>query len=377
MAKGVAMERLQKAQIIKDLSQKMVFLAGPRQVGKTWLARDISSGFSRTVYLNWDSLQDRKLIQGEGWMRSTELLILDEIHKMEGWKGYLKGVFDTRPAGMKILVTGSARLDFVRQTGESLAGRFFLHRLLPLAPSELVGTAFATDTDRLMRRGGFPEPFLSADDQEAQRWRRSFVDGMIREDVLDLERIRDLRAMQLVLELLRSRVGAPVSFQSLSEDTGVSPNTVKKYVDILEALYVIFPVRPWADSVARSLLKNPKIYFYDNGLVLGDEGAVFENLVACCLQKHVYSRADASGGDHRLHYIRTKDGREVDFCLVQDGRPRLLVEAKAGDTDFGRQLTLFSKSLNVPGVQVVKDLKHERRSGMLELRLAHSWLAGL
>ncbi|MFH1531492.1 MAG: ATP-binding protein [Pseudomonadota bacterium] len=378
------MNRAQTPQILGDLGKKLVFLVGPRQVGKTWLAKALSAGFQRPVYLNWDSLTDRRVIRTEGWLRSTDLLVLDEIHGMLEWKQFLKGVFDTKPEGQQILVTGSARLDFIRQGGASLAGRFFVHRLLPFSPSEVAGadsTTILSDPDlaleRLLERGGFPEPFLADDPLEAERWRRSYIDGLIREDVLDFERIHDLAAMKTLLELLRRRVGSLVSYQSLSEDLSVSPNTVKKYISILEALYIVFRVTPWSDSVARSLLKAPKLYFYDVGLVAGDEGARFENLVALSLLKHALSLTDRTGSDNVLHYIRTKEGREVDFFLSRDHRPVQLIEAKLSETDFSPALRTFSGSLSVPGVQVVRDLRHERQQGTLQLRRAATWLAEL
>lgn len=127
------MERFQEAAILLDLKKKMVFLCGPRQVGKTWLAKKIASDFPKSVYLNYDRLEDREIIRREGWRSSAELLVLDEIHKMKGWKNYLKGVFDTRDPHLKILVTGSSRLEMFRHAGDSLAGRFFRHRLLPFS----------------------------------------------------------------------------------------------------------------------------------------------------------------------------------------------------------------------------------------------------
>ena len=371
------MERTQRARVVRDLAKKIVFLVGPRQVGKTWLARDVARDFRHPTYLNWDSLPDRKIIRGQAWLASTDLLILDELHKMKGWKGFLKGVFDTRPAGLRVLVTGSARMDFLRQAGPSLAGRFFTHRLLPFSPAELAGSPLADDLDRLMGRGGFPEPLLADVDEDADRWRSQYVDGLIREDVLDFERVHDLRALQVVLELLRSRVGTPVSYQSLAEEACVAPNTARKFVAILEALFVVFRVTPWTDHVARSLRKNPKLYFYDVGLVKGDDGARFENLVALCLLKHVLGEADRTGRDHRLHYVRTKDGREVDFCVVADGRASLLVEAKWAEADVDSSLRRYATALGVRGVQVVRHLHRERRDDPVDVRAAGPFLREL
>ena len=134
-------------------------------------------------------------------------MILDEIHKMPNWKNYLKGVYDTKPSHQKILVTGSARLEVFNQVGDSLAGRYFLHRLMPFSPAELEKIGKNVDLERFMVRGGFPEPFLCDDAVDAKRWRLQYVDSLLRTDVLDFENIHNLNAIRLVFELLRERVG--------------------------------------------------------------------------------------------------------------------------------------------------------------------------
>ncbi|MBU0463188.1 MAG: ATP-binding protein [Proteobacteria bacterium] len=354
------MERQQKQHIINDLKKKMVFITGPRQVGKTWLAKEIARLFPKSVYLNYDSAGDRKIIKDEVWLEDTQLLILDELHKMKGWKNYLKGVYDTKPAGMMILVTGSARLEAFRQQGDSLAGRFFRHRLLPFSPAESAHVGVSVDPTIFLNRGGFPEPFLADNNTDADRWRMQYIDGLIRTDILDFERIHDFKAIQLILEMLRSRTGSPISYQSIAEDVSVSPNTVKKYIQILESLFIIFKVTPYSRNIARSVLKTPKIYFYDTGMVKGDEGAIFENMVALCLLKHVCARVDLEGKPASLHYIRTKDGAEVDFCLAQDNTLELLIEAKRSEARPVRALINFSKRYDTPATQLVLHLKRER-----------------
>lgn len=371
------MRRDQEVRIRKDLAKKMVFIVGPRQVGKTWLAKEIGKSFEHTVYLNYDRFEDRQIIGDEAWLDHTELLILDELHKMAGWKNYLKGVFDTRRPGLRILVTGSARLDAFRQAGDALTGRYFAHRLLPFSPSELKGTELEGALDRLMRRGGFPEPLLADEEVDADRWRLQYVDGLIRTDILDFERIHDLRAMQLVLQLLQRGVGSPVSTASIARDVGVAPNTVKKYIQVLEALFIVFRVTPHSRNVARSILKEPKIYFFDTGLVKDDPGTRFENMVAVCLFKHAMGMTDSQGKAHALHYLRTKEGKEVDFCLLRQGNPVLLAEAKLSGSTLIPQLALFSERLRVPAVQLVRHLKRERKEAGIEIRNALTFLASL
>jgi len=371
------MKREQKEQILKDLEKKIVFIVGPRQVGKTWLAKEIAKDFKKPVYLNYDRAEDRSIIKNESWLTSTDLLILDELHKMKGWKNYLKGVFDTKPEHMKILVTGSARLSTFKKSGDSLAGRFFSHTLLPFSPSELKDTEFSADIERFMERGGFPEPFLAENINDSNRWRLQYIDGLIRTDILDFEKVHDLRALETVLELLKGRVGATVSYSSIANDVGIAPNTVKKYVQIFEALYVVFRLTPFSKNIARSLMKEPKIYFYDTGLVNGDNGAKFENLVAVSLLKHVLAKKETEGIEWNLNYIRTKDKKEIDFCIVKNGYAEHFIEAKFSDSSVTPALAGFSEKFKIPATQVVFDLKRERKESNFEIISASSFLCDL
>lgn len=371
------MERIQKELIRRDLQKKMVFLAGPRQTGKTTLAKELAQEFDSWIYLNYDHLEDRRIIMEEAWLPSVELLIFDEIHKMANWKNYLKGVYDTKRGEQKILVTGSARLEIFNEVGDSLAGRYFLHRLFPLSPVECDKANVPYSLDPFLERGGFPEPFLEEDVIQANRWRLQYVDSLLKSDVLDFETIHHIKAIRLIFELLRERVGSPTSYTSLAEDVAISPNTVKKYIQILETLYVIFRVPPFSHNIARSLMKEPKIYFFDTGLVKGDNGVKFENLVANCLLKHVHAKIDYRGEEYRLRYLRTKEKQEVDFALVHNQQVEKMIEVKHASDEVGPGLLYFQKKYDLPAILVVKELKQEKIVKGIEVVKGLNFLKGL
>jgi uncharacterized protein len=378
------MKRYADDLIQKDLAKKMVFVTGARQVGKTTLSKlllDETPG----QYLNYDVGEDRAVILRQGWRAQAKLVVLDEIHKMPDWKRWLKGVVDGKPKGQQLLVTGSARLDTFRQAGESLAGRFFAWRLHPISTREWCEQTGAQPADaltHLLERGGFPEPCLAQTDDDAQRWRRQYFDGLIRNDVLEFSRLYELTAMRLFAELLRQRVGSPLSLASMARDLNVSPVTLKRYLDILEALYIVFVVRPWHHNIARATLQAPKVYFFDTGLVQGDEGIRFENLVACHLLKHVHWQQDAKGKEVDLHYVRTKDGAEVDFCLSHKAPSgdtlTHLIECKLSDTKPHRALTRFAAQWpQAEVVQVLRNLNHPIQAGAVSIQPAAPWLHSL
>jgi uncharacterized protein len=380
------MNRYLENRIRQDLHKKMILLTGPRQVGKTTLSRNLQQEQPNSIYLNYDTPADRAIMLAQTWPQRAPLLILDEIHKMPNWKAWLKGVFDGRANNdgihQEILVTGSARMDTFRQTGESLAGRYFSWRLHPISVREWCEQTTASPAQaltHLLERGGFPEPALAESDEEAQRWRRAYFNDLIREDVLEFSRLHEVNAMRLFAQTLQQRVGSPLSIASIARDMAVAPKTLTRYLEILEALYIVFTVRPWSRNITRATLMQPKVYFFDTGLVKGDAGVRFENLTACHLLKHVHWQQDALGKQSDLHYIRTKDGAEVDFALsdANGENPVLthLIECKLSDAKPHTALKRFGlEQPNAVAVQVVRDLRHEQDINGLQVRDAAAWL---
>ncbi len=372
------MRRYSEGAIKRDLAKKIVLLSGPRQVGKTTLSKQLFESFA---YLSYDAASDRPVIDREEWPKDVRLVVFDELHKKKAWKSWLKGVYDTRGIPPAILVTGSARLDLMRKGGDSLAGRFFSHRLHPLTVREIVAELGETPEaalQGLLARGGFPEPYLGRSEDDARRWRRTHTDTIIRGDLLDLEAIRDIRSVEILVDLLRTRVGSPTSSASLARDLGVSIPTIQRWLAILEGLCLIFAVTPHHRNIARSLLKEPKYYFYDIGDVEAGPGARLENAVAAALLRELQRIEDLSGRRTSLRYLRDREGREVDFLAVIDEQPALMVEVKAGHDSFTRALFKFRPALGgVRAVQVVADLDRRRESAGVEMLPAGDFLAGL
>jgi predicted AAA+ superfamily ATPase len=322
-----ATRRYLQDQVEHDLARKMVFLAGPRQVGKTTLARSLEGGAGG--YLNWDVAADRERIL-RGRFPDAPLWVLDEVHKYHRWRNLLKGLWDGRDAGRRILVTGSARLDLYRRGGDSLQGRYHLLRMHPFSVAE-VGAISPDAFGQLLRLGGFPEPFLGGSETQARRWSRDYRTRIVRDEVQDLERVSDLGTLELLVLSLPERVGSPLSLNALREDLGVSHRTVARWMDVLERLCAVFRVPPFGAPRLRAVRKSQKHYHLDWSVV--PEPARFENLVACHLLKWVHHEQDVNGRDLDLRYFRDVDGREVDFVVVEGRRAVLVVEAKWSDAD--------------------------------------------
>jgi hypothetical protein len=322
----VGRSRYLTAQAREDLTRKMVFVAGARQVGKTTFARALPG--ASAGYLNWDVPADRERIL-KRTLPAGSFWVFDEFHKFRGWRNYLKGLWDGRPKGQRVLVTGSARLDFYRFGGDSLQGRYHLLRMHPLSVAEL-GVTSAADWRALRTLGGFPEPFFGGSARQARRWSTEHRNFLIRDELVSLERVDDIGRLELLALRLPELVGAPLSINSLREGLEVSHKTLTRWVTLLERLYALVLVPPFGSPRVRAIKKSPKHYHLDWTLP-SLPGASFENLVAIHLLKWVHYRQDVEGLDLELRYFRDVDGREVDFVVTDRRKPVLIVEAKLDD----------------------------------------------
>ena len=332
----------------EDLGRKMVFLGGPRQVGKTTLAKALPGGADG--YLSWDDPADRARILARE-LPDSDLWVLDEIHKHRAWRGLVKGLFDKRVKKQRILITGSARLDLYRHGGDSLQGRYHFLRLHPFSVAEL-GLRTREELGALMSLGPFPEPYSSGSLRHARRWSRDYRTRLIREDVRDLERVSDLGKLELLVTRLPELVGSPLSVNALREDLQLAHKTVEAWIGILERLYAVYRVPPFGTPKLRAVRKAQKHYHMDWSVV-PSEPARFENLVAGHLLKWVEREQDVEGRDLELRYFRDIDGREVDFVVVEGRKPVLFVECKVDDAPLDSGLRyLVERFPGVPAWQL-------------------------
>ena len=330
--------------IVSDLKKKMVFVGGPRQVGKTTLAKSLL-GSNPKGYLNWDVAAHRERILKQE-LPVSEFWIFDEIHKYRSWRNFLKGLYDA-DTKQKILVTGSARLDYYRRGGDSLQGRYFYLRLHPLSVAELKISS-PRDFERLLTFGGFPEPYFGQNEIDAKRWSRDYRTRLLQEDLMPLERIQDIGHLELLTLRLPELVGSPLSINALREDLQVSHKTLSKWLDILERLYAIFRLSPFGAPKLRAVKKEQKHYHFDWSLV-PKKSYQFENLVAGHLLKWVHFKQDTEGSDVDLRYFRDVDKREVDFIVTKKNKPVQAIECKWDDDPVGDGLKYFKNKF--PGCE--------------------------
>lgn len=371
---------------------RMAFVTGPRQCGKTTLARMMQEGRrSQDLYRNWDDFSFRKELAADpyGFMDAYRpshpkrpLAVLDEIHKFPRWKMYLKGLWDTRQDRADILVTGSGRLDIYQRGGDSLLGRYHQYRLHPLSLSEILGRKFSPDRDTfprimehvmkgadapsreaeqaftsLLRFGGFPEPFLAQSPRRHRLWLREKRERLTREDLRDLTRIQMISSVEQMVELLVPRAGSLLSLNNLRQELGVTLDSVRLWLAQLERLYYCYRILPYAGKLARSLRRKPKLYLHDWSEI-PEEGKRFENMMASALSRWCNFAQDWGQEKLGLHFVRDKEKREVDFLLTHEGKPQLLVEARLSDLQPSAALHYFAGKLGgIPKLLVVANAR--------------------
>lgn len=394
----------------------MVLVAGPCQCGKTTVAKAIASRFAQSHYLNWDIASHRARLLGDPAFfasaprrdASVPLVVFDEIHKHRDWKNYLKGVSDEFAGAFQFLVTGSGRLDLYQAGGDSLAGRYLAFQLWPFTLAELAAErrgavadlasavdGFVADPHGIDLSGlpwqreiwqtldqcsGFPEPFLAGRRQSYRRWSLAYARALVREDVRELADVRRVADMETLFALLPGRVGSPLSLPSLAGDLKLAYTTVQAWLGLFERFFLTFSLPTWTHHVARALQKERKTYLFDAARI-DDPGLRFENLVALELARAASAWTAWGLGEFTLHFVRTKDGLEVDFLLARDRQPVLLVEAKLSDSAPSKALLAVQQQLKVPAVQLVGNLDayaiHQRLGQRLLVAPAAAWLAGL
>src|SRR3989304_8521885 len=352
--------------ILRDLNEKMVFIGGAKQVGKTSLARYIAENYFRSYdYLNWDSRDDRKNIIQSKFKGDAGIILFDEIHKYKDWKNYFKGQFDKHKADFNILVTGSARLDVYRRGGDSLMGRYYYYRLHPFSLAEFLergneivpfkeivfqesGKETKEALEIALKFGGFPEPLLKQNEKELRRWHNQRLERLVRGDIRDLENIRGQHLRPAVADILPDRVGSLLSLNSLREDLSVAHKTVAHWMGILERVCYHFRIYPFHHKKIRSLKKEPKLYLWDWSDVPDERGARLENIVASHLLKMCHFLNDVEGSKTDLHFLRDIEGREGDFLVTENGKPWFAVEVKSNSREVSKNLLYFGDRLDIP-----------------------------
>jgi predicted AAA+ superfamily ATPase len=401
------MKRVLYENIWKRLSahKQMVFIAGPRQAGKTTFTQILAEDFSNSLYFNWDILDEkRKLIENPSFYEdvhrkdnSVPLIIFDELHKYSNWKNFLKSVYDRDRGNYKFIVSGSGRLDMYQKGGDSLAGRYFIFHLWPFTLAELAGNNLALEEflsnpievhkcpketqliwNNLSQFSGFPDPYLNGTGQFYQVWSNTYRKQLLREDIRDLASVRRVEDVEILFSLLPSKIGAPLSMASLARDIHVSFDSVRNWLELFENFYIVFRIPPWSRKISRAITKEKKLYLFDYGRI-GTPGAKFENMVALELFRAVSSWNDLGLGNFSLHYLRNRDKEEVDFLLSNNHNPLLLIETKLSDDNPAKSLMKFQMVLNIPAVQLVNkgDICKLVSNGSLKIMIisADHWLS--
>ena len=371
---------------LKD-DKQMVFLGGARQVGKTTISQEILKEYNG-LYLNWDYLKHREIILYKleeeiekslypSLEKQDFIVILDEIHKYKDWKNYLKGLYDLHKDTIKFIVTGSAKLDIYKKSGDSLMGRYFPYTIFPLSVREIINKDFDLEREtqnpleiekekfqQLWQFGGFPEVFIKNNKDFYNKWQKTRFQQLFREDIRDSNSIKDIAQLEVLANIIEQKYpGQQLNYSNVAKYIRVSDSTIRRWIDCLESFYYCFRIYPWTKNIPRSLLKEPKIYLYDWSNI-EDKGARFENLIAVHLLKYITYLSESGKGNYSLNYIRTKEKKEVDFVVSKDNKIWFLLEVKySGDKKISPNLKYFHKELQAEhSFQIVYDLPYINKS---------------
>ena len=359
-------QRYIKIPVADDLNTRMVFIGGPRQVGKTTFALTFlpSPVENHPAYLNWDDISIRaSLLRGE--LPSNEKnIVLDEIHKYARWRNLVKGFYDTNKSEISFIITGSARLDYYRKGGDSLQGRYHYYRLHPFSLTELNPNPGKKDFEVLLKFGGFPEPLLRAEEKFWRRWQRERLQRVIYEDIRDLENIKEISMLELLAQELPNRVGSPLSVKNIKEILQVAHETVERWLKIFERMYYCFRIPPYGPPKIRAVKKEQKLYLWDWSL-LNEPGPRFENFIASHLLKYCHFIEDTEGFSMELRFLRDTDKREIDFVVLKEGVPMFAVECKTGEKSISPAIFYFKERTDISDFyQVHQGTKDYKKNGV-------------
>ncbi len=352
--------------VTQDLESRMVFIGGPRQVGKTTFSLMFLPGqnINHPAYLNWDDVSDRSaLIKGE-FPSNQKIIILDEIHKFARWRNLVKGFYDKNKGNISFIITGSARLDYYSKGGDSLQGRYHYYHLHPFSLRELSAHPEKEELDLLLRFGGFPEPLFRAEEKFWRRWQKERLQRVIYDDIRDLESVKEISLLELLAGELPNRIGSPLSVKNLKELLQVAHETIDRWLKIFERMYYCFRIPPFGSPKVRAVKKEQKLYLWDWSLV-DDPGAKFENFIASQLLKYCQFIEDSEGYRMELRFLRDTDKREIDFIVLKENKPLFAVECKTGDKDVSPAIYYFRARTKIPiYYQVHRGTKDYEKNGV-------------
>jgi predicted AAA+ superfamily ATPase len=315
-----------------------VALLGPRQVGKTTLAFELKKHFSDSIYLDLESEQDlAKLNQPELYLKehTDKLVILDEVHRAPGLFPILRGLIDSQKrAGKKTsqyLLLGSASPDLLKQSGESLAGRIAYLELTPLLASEIE----PKDVESLWLRGGFPDSFLADSEEQSVLWRQNFIRTYLERDIPQFAPRISTETLRRFWGMLSNAQGTLINVAQLAGNLGIDQKTAQSYMDLLIDLLMVRKLQPWHSNIGKRLIKSPKIYVRDSGLVhsllsiANKEALLSHPIIGQSWEAFIIENLTATLPNGAIPYFyKTSGGAEIDLIIAWPNQEIWAIEIK-------------------------------------------------